>query len=340
VREVTPETAGDYLRERGYAPPGAAVVAHTLGWGVSNVVMLVEIEGRPALVLKQSRERLRTKMRWESRLDRVWTEADALRILAPILPPGAVPEIVFEDRANYLFAMTRAPEDSAVWKEQLLEGVADASAAESSGRLLSAMHAESAARLAVSGRLADRTVFHELRIDPFYRTTLAAHPDLSEPLGRLIDEAVDPPEITFVHADFSPKNILVHRAGLTIVDFETAHAGDPAFDLGFFASHLILKTIRRFRLDGPGAEEPLLELLRTFWRAYWSGIPEPLRRDRSVRASSHAAACTLARIDGKSPVDYLDDRGQEIGRRFGRGALQTAPNEEEPLLEALAQEML
>ncbi len=340
MREVTPENAGDYLRDGGHIARDAQVVTRSLGWGVSNVVMLVEPEGGPPFVLKQSRERLRTKMLWESRLDRIWAEAEALRILAPILPAGAVPAVVFEDQANYLFAMTRAPADSVVWKEQLLAGVADAWAAERAGSLLSAMHGESVAVRAVSGRLADRTVFHELRIDPFYRTTLAAHPDLSEPLGLLIAEAADPAETTFVHADFSPKNILVHHAGLTVVDFETAHAGDPAFDLGFFASHLILKAIRRFVLDGSGAERSLLELLRIFWGAYWNGVPDHARRERSLRASWHAAACALARIDGKSPVDYLDDRGQAIGRRFARATLSTNPGDGESLLDVLAREML
>jgi len=39
--------------------------------------------------------------------------------------------------------------------------------------------------------------------------------------------------ICLVLADFSPKNILITDQGIHLVDFETAHYGDPAFDLGF-----------------------------------------------------------------------------------------------------------
>src|ERR1700722_8077204 len=103
MREVTPETAADYLRETGRVPRGAVVAVR------------VEVEGQPPFVLKQARERLRTRAHWVSRLDRIWTEHAALQCLAPLLPPGSVPEVLFADRENYLFAMTCAPDDYVVW---------------------------------------------------------------------------------------------------------------------------------------------------------------------------------------------------------------------------------
>src|SRR3954469_13822583 len=112
MREVTHETAADYLRETGRVSSDEAVVVRALGWGVSNVVLRVEVEGRPPFVLKQARERLRTAAHWVSRLERIWTEHAALECLAPLLPRGTVPEILFADRENYLFAMTAAPDDA------------------------------------------------------------------------------------------------------------------------------------------------------------------------------------------------------------------------------------
>ncbi len=244
MREIHPDNAAAYLRRTGRAPADAIIGVMPFGWGVSNVVLRVQIEGEAPFVLKQSREQLRTKMHWVSRLDRIWTETAALRRLAATLPAGSVPELLWEDRKNYLFAMSCAPDDAAVWKRWLLAGRADPEVARRSGALLGGMHAQNAAD--DWGELADTTVFDQLRLDPFYRTVARAHPDLAPRLQTLIDETLDPPERTFVHADFSPKNLLVHgdRFGLTVVDFETAHAGDPAFDLGFFTSHLLLKSLR------------------------------------------------------------------------------------------------
>src|SRR5947209_7318038 len=156
MREVTPETAADYLREVGRVPASGAVAVRALGWGVSNVVLRVEVEGRSPFVLKQARERLRTRAHWVSRLDRIWTEQAALECLAPLLPRGAVPEVLFADRENYLFAMTCAPDDAVVWKERLLGGVVEPDVAREAGSLLGAIHAATLDHPALStGPLAD-----------------------------------------------------------------------------------------------------------------------------------------------------------------------------------------
>src|SRR3954467_4467101 len=104
MREVTAETAADYLRDTGRIAAGRAIDVRALGWGVSNVVLRVEVEGESPFVLKQARERLRTAAHWVSRLERIWTGHAALECLAPLLPRGTVPEILFVDRENYLFA--------------------------------------------------------------------------------------------------------------------------------------------------------------------------------------------------------------------------------------------
>src|SRR6266481_5289332 len=117
MREVTPENAAEYLRQTGRVAEGRPVCVRALGWGVSNIVMRVDVEGEPPYVLKQARARLRTEAHWVSRLDRVWNERAAMECLGSILPEGTVPRVLFADEDNYLFAMTLAPDDSVVWKE-------------------------------------------------------------------------------------------------------------------------------------------------------------------------------------------------------------------------------
>ncbi|MGE3818872.1 MAG: phosphotransferase family protein [Isosphaeraceae bacterium] len=321
MREITAENAAEYLRETGRVPPGRALDVRALGWGVSNVVIRAQVEGEPPIILKQARAQLRVKMRWVSRLERVWTEREAMELLATVLPEGAVPRILFDDPPNYLFAMSCAPEPSTVWKEQLLAGQVDPSVARIAGTLLGAVHAGTRGHPALRGRLADTTVFDELRLDPFYRTTARVHAEVAPALEALADSTTALPESErrLVLADFSPKNMLVHPGvglGLTLVDFETAHAGDPAYDLGFFLSHLWLKALRAGRLGIGGGDAAYRELDRSFREAYQAADPSLSDPDLWRRASAHLAGHVLARVDGKSPVDYLDEAAQEAARRF------------------------
>jgi 5-methylthioribose kinase len=335
MREITPENAADYLRETGRAPADRPIAVRELGWGVSNLVLRVEIAGHDPFVLKQAREQLRTKMLWVSRLDRVWAEVAALRRLSITLPAGAVPRVLWEDRDDFLFAMSCAPDDAVVWKGQLLEGHLDPQVARHAGDVLAAMHADSVDPGDDWGPLADTTVFDQLRLDPFYRTVARAHPGLAGRLEGLIEEAIRPPERTFVHADFSPKNLLVHsRGGLTVVDFETAHVGDPAFDLGFFTSHLLLKALR-----AAPAHEPYLDLIDQFLGSYRAGTGADRHRVRLRRAAAHAAACALARVDGKSPVDYLDEPRRQVVRRFATAFLSTGQPGWDRLIETVTREL-
>ena len=324
--EVTPETAADYLREAGRVPPGREVVAKAMGWGVSNVVIRVDVAGEPPFVLKQARERLRTEALWLSRLDRIWNERAAMDVLGSVLPEGTVPRVLFSDEDNYLFAMSCAPDDAVVWKEQLLAGRTDTAVARRAGELLATVHAATRDHPALSGRLSDTTVFDELRIDPFYRTIARVHPEIAPQVEALIASMSGTTHPCLVLADFSPKNILVHSGGLTLVDFETAHAGDPAFDLGFFLSHLDLKASRS---KGPAALA-CRELIHEFLAAYRANpavaaLAGPDSLGDSSTIAWHTAACMLARVDGKSPVDYLDEEARLAVRSRCLDILRQAP---------------
>jgi 5-methylthioribose kinase len=333
MRELNSENTAAYLRETGRVPDAPEIQVRELSGGVSNVVLRVDVAGRAPLVIKQCRERLRVAMEWRARLDRIWAERAALDVLAAILPPGTVPEVLFEDRPNYLFAMACAPDDSSTWKTHLMEGRADPEIAARLGTILGTIHAEAPGHPELQRTLADTSLFDELRIDPYYRTIARLHPDLAPRIEALIASMEVPrAERTLVLGDFSPKNILVHAHGLILLDFECAHAGDAAFDLGFFLSHLVLKAFRaelgeRARDGRPprggrtGASRAFLELCQAFWRGYQDRTGFGPSSSRGRKTVSHLAACALARVDGKSPVEYLDERVQHAVRDFARSVL-------------------
>jgi 5-methylthioribose kinase len=257
--------------------------------------------------------------------------------VAAILPHGIVPLIEFEDRPNYLFAMTCAPDDAVTWKSQLMAGKLSPELAARLGRILAEIHDKAPTHPSLTGVLADTSLFDELRIDPYYRTIARAHPDLNRRVEALITSMRLPDdEQTLVLGDFSPKNILVHNDGMTLLDFECAHAGDPAFDLGFFLTHLVLKTIRAASA-GRDLSSRYTDIASLFLSAYLSQRDIDMRSRASLtrRAMLHTAACCLARVDGKSPVEYLDARGQAKARSFAKESLRTEPPTWDALVEKL-----
>jgi 5-methylthioribose kinase len=341
MREIDVETAADYLRETGRVPQGASFSVRELSGGVSNIVLRVDIAGQPPFVIKQCRERLRVAMEWLAPLDRIWTESATIGVLDEILPAGTVPRVLFEDRPNYLFAMTCAPDDAVTWKSRLMEGQVDPEIAARLGTILGTIHADGARHPALRGTLADTSLFEQLRVDPYYRTIARRHPDLAPRIEALI-AAMDRPaeERTLVLGDFSPKNILVHADGLVLLDFECAHAGDPAFDLGFFLTHLVLKEVRS-AVAGHAMEGRYVGIARCFWASYLKRrtLEHDARVELTRRGIRHTTACCLARVDGKSPVEYLDARGQDLARTFARRTMEADPSSwegfDERLLELL-----
>jgi 5-methylthioribose kinase len=314
--EIEETTAPAYALERGLFPAGAKIRAEWLSGGVSNVVLRLtdSVSGRE-LILKQARERLRVQADWRSRLDRIWREVLVLRTIVAIFPERTVPAVLDEDRENYAFAMTAAPRDHIVWKAELLDGRLRPGLLPELGGFLSRVHALSSSGDVLPSELRDKQVFDELRLDPYYRWTAGRHPEVARALDRLIAETEARAE-GLTLADFSPKNILLWDDRFTVIDFETAHIGDPAFDLGFCLTHLVLKCLHLATL-----REALLDGIHAFWAAYRAGLPPALAAAIEQRSMVHLAACLLARVDGKSPVDYLNDGERQWVRQFAIAAL-------------------
>lgn len=311
--ELTPENVPAYLTERGWVS-GHFCQVEELAGGVSNVVYRVKTF-KGLFVLKQSRAQLRTADPWFSDVSRIFREIDTMQLLVSRLPEGVVPKVLMRDDENYAFLMSHAPRDARDWRSILLDGNVDPELGETAGRILGTIHA-STSRDSLPATFADKTVFDQLRIDPFYRRVAERCPDVANALKSLIDDLLKN-AWCLTHGDFSPKNLLLHGDGFTLVDYETAHLGEPSFDVGFFLSHLFLKAIMQpqaFTLFGP--------LLNGFWRGYQDAYPFKPFEYVIGNSIAHLGACLLARVDGTSPAPYLkDERKRESARRIGRRIL-------------------
>src|SRR5262249_43261663 len=208
--ELSAANADSYLRKHRRVAPGPVRVAE-LADGVSNVVLRVDTaDGK--FVLKQSRTQLRTKDAWFSDIARIWRERDAILLLRPLLPGGVVPEVLWSDNENYAFAMSHAPEPFRNWRTVLLGGEVDLALGELAGRLLGTIHEQTARNLERLKPFADRTVFEQLRVEPFYIRICERLPDVAGAVAPLI-ERCRTQRLGICHGDFSPKNLLLHADG-------------------------------------------------------------------------------------------------------------------------------
>jgi fructosamine-3-kinase len=314
-RDLEPERLRACLAERHLVQDAKALDIRALGGGVSNIVMLVEGPGI-RWVAKQALGKLRVRDDWRSDRGRIFREADAIRALRPVLGADAVPKLVYVDRDDFFLVMTAAPDGSPVWKHSLLHGEIDLAVARQAGLLLGKMIVSSQADRAMQERFGDRTVFDQLRIDPYYRTTARRAPEVRGAIEDLIGDSWKI-QTSIVHGDYSPKNMLVAGGNIFLIDFEVVHWGDPAFDSAFLLNHLLLKALHQ-----PLFRQAYLKAAQVFWDSLTQTPGVAAADDFERMTVRHLGALMRARIDGKSPVEYIDDdRTRDAARKVSREIL-------------------
>ena len=123
--------------------------------------------------------------------------------------------------------------------------------------------------------------------------------------------------LCLMHGDYSPKNLMFSSDRMVILDWEAACYADPAFDIGFLLNHLILKAVYR-----PQQAADYLALGQTAWKAYCAQIGDQAAALINQRLAGLLPLLLLARIDGKSPVEYLvTPRQRELVRLMAHTAL-------------------
>jgi hypothetical protein len=202
--------------------------------------------------------------------------------------------------------MSAAPTDYAVWKNEMLSGVARTEIASACGTALAALHGRSWHDATIARQFDNRQFFEDLRLDPYYRQVARVRPELAPLVNQLID-TVWHERHCLVHGDFSPKNLLVHANSIVLIDFEVGHYGDPAFDVGFFLTHLVFKAF----YHAP-RHILFLDLIDAFWSSYAAAMMSFVSANEFEslvsRGIENFAGCTLARLVGKSKIDYLNDQ--------------------------------
>lgn len=300
----------------------------TLSGGVSNRTVLVRLESGDEWVIKQALARLRVAVEWYSDPARIHREALALRVLEKLAPPGSITPFVYEDHVNHLLIMRAVAQPHDNWKSLLLNGHLETDHVRQFSLLLAQIHERSAQlKGELSALFADRTFFESLRLEPYYLYSAQRFPVVSEFIKALCADTRQN-RCALVHGDYSPKNILIHQGKLVLLDHEVVHWGDPAFDVGFALTHLLSKAHHLTHLRNDFASAALL-----FWSLYHGLIAEEsFGADFDGRVVRHTAACLLARVAGRSPLEYLDEQSRSVQLNVSLALINNLPTSVEGLI--------
>jgi 5-methylthioribose kinase len=301
---LSSDTVGAYLVRRGVFGSADGLAIEELTGGVACAVFAVRGEDT-RVVVKQALERFRVADEWLVPRERAVTEAEALELMSR-LAPGGTPRLLDSDPEAFALVMEEAPADWRPWKSLLLEGTADVHVAARLGELLAVLHSADA-------DIGSAESFEAQRVDPYLRTIQERHPAHAERVGAYIKRLLGTTRCV-VHGDYSPKNVLVGDDGLWVIDWEVVHRGDPAFDLAFLLNHLALKAIHR--PEGAARYEACSD---AFLDAY--GPVDDMRYVLGL-----VGCLMLARVDGKSPAEYLTEPERERARSHGIALLSDPPS--------------
>lgn len=325
----------EYLKQRGLLADAEQVRCVSLPGGVSCRTVLVQrdrsvVSSDTDIVIKQALPKLKVQHDWFSDPARIHNEAAAMRQLNVITPVGSVPKFMFEDRELQLLSMEAVPEPHDNWKTLLLAGQVHLEHFQQFARLLAEIHRTSYLNAEMQQEFHDRRFFETLRLEPYYAFTAKRVPAAAAFLQQLITETHGI-SVSLVHGDYSPKNILIHQGRLVLLDHEVMHFGDGAFDLGFSLTHFLSKA-----RHVAGCREKFHAAARVYWDAYRSHFNvDPQWDQRVVR---HTIACMLARVRGKSPLEYFNAAEQTAQAQLCLNLLKHPPTTTDIMLAEIENE--
>jgi aminoglycoside phosphotransferase (APT) family kinase protein len=318
TQDLDEEAIAAALTRMGQLKPGERPRCQPLPGGVSSDIWLIDVPGR-RLCLKRALPRLKVEQIWEAPVRRNHYEWNWFRVAGRICP-DAVPPMVGQDAFAGLFVMEYLdPALFPVWKDQLRDGEAEPATAEAVAARLVMIHNATAGDPQIGRLFGSDEDFTAIRLEPYLLATARVHPDLAAPLKWLAQETAGT-KLALVHGDVSPKNILRGPDGPVFLDAECAWWGDPAFDLAFCLNHLLLKC-----LWTPTAAAGFIACFDALADSYRAAIDWEPAADLEARAAHLLPGLLLARVDGKSPVEYITaDADKNRVRRTAR-ALLAAP---------------
>lgn len=300
VSEVFEKRCAKLIDNLGIAGEDEVLAVRPLVGGVASDIAVVSLPGREICV-KFALAKLKVAEDWRAPVHRNKAEFAWLTAAAACVPEN-VPKLFGWSSDDNGFAMEFLTGETVyLWKDALLCSAPDRGEAEAVAAVLGRIHAASTASGFDRSPFQNRDDFRALRLEPYLSFTARKHPDLTPRLNELVTSLYDA-DAVLVHGDVSPKNILFRDDNPIILDAECATMGDPSFDLAFCLNHLLLKALHL-----PASRKALLASVLRFWFTYAPLVDWEDVAGLEARVTALLPALMLARVDGKSPVEYLSE---------------------------------
>ena len=305
-----------YLQRKKLLTRGTPIRVMSLSDGLKNRVYYVSGAGK-AWIVKQAHSRAQLKERWWIDRKRIFAEKSCIEILAQFLAPEIIPEVVLEDRTDFILVTTPPPHQSVLWENELADGRIDLQIAVQCGELLATVHNETAGVPEIKKMFREPKAFEQLRIEPHYNYIVNAFPDLKKAIGarssRLLKEAN-----CLVLADLRPRNVWINNGQLYLVDFATAHYGYPTFDLAFYSADMVVKA-----MQNSTQKAAYLEAVNVFWNGYFQLASYKGVREVEKQAVHDLGCLLLSATDGRQPANIEDEHVAGLSRRIAQSLLFT-----------------
>ena len=307
-----------YLRRKRIVVQGESIRdIRPLGDGKKNIVYFVETAHK-RLIVKQAHSRVQqTKERvWLDR-KRIFQENSCIQVLAEIVPPDIIPTSLLEDRSNFILVTSAPPREAILWENELLRGRIDLQIAAQCGELLATVHNQTANAREMKAAFKDTKAFEQLRLEPLYARIAEAFPELKKMIENQARDLLKNPRMLIL-GDLRPRNIWVNSGQVYLVDFATAHFGNPSFDIAYYCSDLCVKAI----VHSP-QKAAYLEGINVFWLSYF-GVAEYARRADVERSAVRDFGCLLLNCaDPESAPPEMDDHTRELTGRIAQSLMFT-----------------
>ena len=322
---LSKESLPAYLKRKKLSQRDALTVRQ-IGDGQKNLIYHVS-DSEDTWLIKQALSRVQIKERWWLDRRRVFAERTCIEILAQILPPDVIPDVILEDRTDFILVTTPPPKDAVWWEEDLNRGRIDLQIAVQCGELLATVHNETIDKPDLLALFKDTKAFEQLRLEPFYGRVGRAFPDLKKIIDNQARNLLKNRR-ALVLGDLRPRNVWINAGQVYLVDFATVHFGNPSFDLALYSADLCVRAMRNSI-----QKAAYLEAVNVFWNAYFR-MGEYNGKEETERSAVRDLGCLLlSATDGRLPTANLPPETENLSRRIAQSLLFTELNRIEDITE-------
>ena len=304
-----------YLRRKKIVVQGETIrEIDGVGDGRKNTIYRV-LTSRQRLIVKQAHSRIQqSKERIYLDRKRIFHEMACIRVLTEIVPPAFVPTPVLLDRSNFILVTTGPAREALLWENELQRGRVDLQIAAQCGELLATVHSDTANARDLKDSFNTKP-FEQLRVAPAYGRIAEAFPEYRKVIEDLSRELLKGGRVMAL-GDLRPRNVWINKGSIYLIDFATAHIGNPAFDLAFYCRDLCLKAI----VNSP-QKAAYLEAINVFWLSYF-GVVRYARKPQVERSAVRNFGCLLL-ASAHDPPAEMDPPTCDLTRRIAQSLLVT-----------------